>query len=102
MRAVAATGEVDLTMVSPIGLPPWPLSRSERYRRLDEMPERSESGGVPALHPRFTLIPKIGGDTNPARIAKALLPLARRLHAADPVDLVDAQVFLPDGPVTPI
>lgn len=102
MRAVTATGEVDLTMVSPIGLPPWPLSRSERYRKLGEMPEQSDSAGIPALHPRFTLIPKIGGDSNPGRIARALLPLARRLHAAKPFDVVDAQFFFPDGPAAAI
>jgi glycosyltransferase involved in cell wall biosynthesis len=102
MRAVMATGDVDLTMVNPVGLPPWPLSRSERYRKLDDMPDRSDSAGIPALHPRFTLIPKVGGDTNPVRIAKALLPLARRLHEAEPFDVVDAQFFFPDGPAAAI
>lgn len=102
MRAVTATGEVDLTMVSPIGLPPWPLSRSERYRKLGKMPEQSDCAGIPALHPRFTLIPKIGGDSNPGRIAQALLPLVRRLHAAKPFDVVDAQFFFPDGPTAAI
>lgn len=102
MRAVTATGEVELTMVNPIGLPPWPLSRSERYRKLDEMPAESETAGIPVLHPRFTLIPKVGGDTNPARIARALMPLARRLHAEKPFDVVDAQFFFPDGPAAAI
>ena len=35
---------------------------------------------------------------NPALIARAVLPLARRLHAERPFDLVDAQFFYPDGP----
>lgn len=98
MRGVAATGEVDLTMVSPIGVPPWPLSRSPRYRKLEELPAESDCDGIRVLHPRFTLIPKLGGDSNPARIAKAVLPLARDLHARQPFDVVDAQFFFPDGP----
>jgi teichuronic acid biosynthesis glycosyltransferase TuaC len=98
MRAVAATGDAAVTMINPVGLPPWPLSRSERYRKLDEIPDQSDCAGIPVLHPRFTLIPKIGGDTNPGRIAKALLPLVRKLHAAEPFDVVDAQFFFPDGP----
>lgn len=102
MRAVVAMGDVALTMINPVGLPPWPLSRSERYRKLDEMPGESDCAGIPVLHPRFTLIPKVGGDTNPARIAKTLLPLARRLHAAEPFDMVDAQFFFPDGPAAAI
>lgn len=102
MRAVAAAGEVELTMVNPIGLPPWPLSRSERYRKLDATPEQSDFDGIAVLHPRFRLIPKIGGDTNPARIANALLPLVRRLHERNRFDLVDAQFFFPDGPAAAI
>ncbi len=102
MCAVAAGGEVDLTMVNPIGMPPWPLSRSERYRRLGETPLQSDSLGIPVLHPRFRLIPKLGGDTNPARIARALLPMVRKHHAHQPFDLVDAQFFFPDGPAAAI
>ncbi|RZK01215.1 MAG: glycosyltransferase family 4 protein [Novosphingobium sp.] len=98
MRGVAATGDVDLTMVSPIGVPPWPLSRSARYRKLEELPAESDCDGIRVLHPRFTLIPKLGGDSNPARIAKAVLPLVRDLHAQAPFDVVDAQFFFPDGP----
>ena len=50
------------------------------------------------LRPRFRLIPGIGARFNAAAEAKAVLPLARRLHAEQPFDLVDAQFFYPDGP----
>ncbi len=50
----------------------------------------------------FRLLPKIGGRLNPGLIAKAVLPLARRLHADHPFDLVDAQFFYPDGPAAMI
>jgi teichuronic acid biosynthesis glycosyltransferase TuaC len=102
MRAVAARGDVDLTVMSPIGLPPWPLSRAEPYARLRTIPRTSDAAGLPAHYPRFTLVPKIGGDSNPGRIARAVLPLVRRLHAARPFDLVDAQFFFPDGPAAAI
>ncbi|MEO1489225.1 MAG: glycosyltransferase, partial [Pseudomonadota bacterium] len=42
--------------------------------------------------------PKIGGRRNAAAIARAVLPLARRLHTEQPFDLIDAQFFFPDGP----
>ncbi|GGC09873.1 glycosyl transferase family 1 [Novosphingobium endophyticum] len=102
MRAVAAGGEVDLTMVSPIGLPPWPLSTREPYVRLKDIPEVSDAVGIKVYYPRFTLIPMVGGDSNPGRIARAVLPLARCLHEVRPFDLVDAQFFFPDGPAAAI
>lgn len=102
MRAVAARCEVDLTMVSPIGVPPWPLSTRAPYARLKDIPEVSDAVGIKVHYPKFTLIPKIGGDSNPARIAAAVLPLARRLHAEQPYDLIDAQFFFPDGPAAAI
>ena len=97
MRALAARS-VDLVMVNPIGLPPWPLSSREPYAGLRGIGPTSLVGDLTVHHPRFTLIPRIGGDSNPRRIARAVLPLARRLHAEKPFDLVDAQFFFPDGP----
>jgi glycosyltransferase involved in cell wall biosynthesis len=100
MRAVSALADsgVDLTMINPIGLPPWPLRLREPYRRLGTCPATSALGGLTVHHPRFRLLPVIGGDSNPGRIVRAVLPLARRLHAAQPFDLIDAQFFFPDGP----
>ncbi|MBH0112762.1 glycosyltransferase [Novosphingobium sp. YJ-S2-02] len=102
MRAVAARGDVDLTMISPLGIPPWPLSLREPYASLAKVEDISDVAGIRTHYPRFTTIPMIGGDSNPARIAKAVLPLVRRLHAEKPFDLVDAQFFFPDGPVAAI
>ncbi len=102
MRAIVARSDVDLTMVSPIGMPPWPLSLKQPYARWRSIPRRSDVVGLNVHYPRFTLFPKIGGDSNPARIAEAVLPLARRLHAEQPFDMVDAQFFFPDGPAAAI
>ena len=98
MRAVAARGDVELTMVSPIGIPPWPLSRRAPYSALRNIPARDEVIGLEVHYPRFRTIPGIGADTNPGRIVRAVLPLVRKLHAAEPFDLVDASFFFPDGP----
>ena len=98
MRAVAARGDVDLVMINPLGIPPWPLSRREPYCSLAVNPPTSELNGITVHYPRFLVIPLIGGDRNPERIARAVMPLVRRLHAEQPFDLIDAQFFFPDGP----
>ena len=98
MRAAAAVDDIDLTVISPIGIPPWPLRLKQPYRRLSKMAEISDISGVATHYPRFTLIPRIGGDSNPARIVKAIAPLVRKLHAQRPFDLIDASFFFPDGP----
>jgi len=98
MRTVAQTGSIDLVMINPIGVPPWPLSTREPYRTLATCPAQSELGGITVHHPRVTLIPVVGGDSNPGRIVRAVWPLVCRLHAERPFDLIDAQFFFPDGP----
>jgi glycosyltransferase involved in cell wall biosynthesis len=102
MRAVVQRGDVDLTMISPVGMPPWPLSLKDAYARLRAIPVETDAIGLPVRYPRFTLIPKLGGDSNPQRIARAVLPIARKLHREQPFDLVDAQFFFPDGPAAAI
>ncbi|MDE2403938.1 MAG: glycosyltransferase [Sphingomonadales bacterium] len=98
MAAVAARGDCDLTIVNPLGIPPWPLSRRAPYAALAGCPAMSGLAGLAVHHPRFTVVPVVGGDSNPARLARAVLPLARRLHDERRFDLVDAQFFFPDGP----
>lgn len=95
MNALAARGDWDVTVINPIGLPPLPL---KRYAPLRAIPQVEQQGAVTVHHPRFTLIPGLSGPINPALIAHAVLPLAKRLHAEQPFDMVDAQFFYPDGP----
>lgn len=97
MQAVVKRGDVDLTLVNPIGLPPFPLSLHSRYRALLDLPAQELLGGVTVLRPRFGLLPLVGARFNAGAIVRAVLPLARRLHAEQPFDLVDAQFFHPDG-----
>ena len=98
MRAVVERGDTDLVIVNPIGLPPWPLVQREHYRTLASCPPTSPLAAATVHHPRFRTLPLLGADRNPARIAGAVLPLVRRLHAKCPFDVVDSQFFFPDGP----
>ena len=95
MQALAARGDWDVTVINPIGMPPVPM---KRYAALKAMPESEQQGPVTIHHPRFLLVPGLSGPVNPALIAHAVLPLAKRLHAERPFDMIDAQFFYPDGP----
>lgn len=95
MQALAARGDWDVTVVNPVGIPPVPM---KRYAALREIPEVEQQGAVTVHHPRFLLVPGLSGPINPMLIAHAVLPLAKRLHAEQPFDMVDAQFFYPDGP----
>lgn len=95
LEALAKRGDWRVTLVNPIGLPPLALGR---YRPLAELAPVSVENGVTIHRPNFTLIPRIGARRNAAAIARAALPLVKRIHAATPIDVLDAQFFFPDGP----
>ena len=80
--ALAARGDVDLTVICPVA----------------RQKARGGARAYPVHYVKFTAIPKIGARWSPGRIARAVIPLARKLHAERPFDLVDAQFFYPDGP----
>lgn len=95
---LASRPATDVTVVNPVGIPPWPLSRLGPYRKSRTLTEHETWRGLDVHRPRFTLVPKIGGKGNPRRIAEALLPLVRELHKQAPFDVIDAEFFYPDGP----
>lgn len=94
LRALAAQPGIDLTVVAPVGLPPFPLSLHKRYRALRNLPHAEQWNGLTVLRPRFTLIPRYGARLNPAQVARAILSSVRGRR----FDVVDAQFFYPDGP----
>ena len=103
LETLARRGDWEVTVINPIGLPPLPAAlQPARYAALAASPLIETPDGahrsVTVHRPRFALIPGMSGWLNPALITRAVLPLARRLHAETPFDLVDAQFFYPDGP----
>ena len=94
MEGLAGRGNWDVTVINPIGIPPITLGR---YAKLGGALGSADEHGVHVHRVRFGLIPRLA-RRNPAAIVRAVLPLARRLHAELEFDLVDAQFFYPDGP----
>lgn len=97
-HALAAVRDFAVTVINPVGIAPWPLRLLGGQSVLRNLPLEEEWGGLEVYRPHFTALPVIGGRLNPGMIARAVLPLAKKLHAETPFDLIDAEFFYPDGP----
>ena len=98
MEALAARGDWEVTVINPIGLPPFPFHALGRYKPLAAIPRLETVGAIKVHHVPFPLIPRLSSRLHPWAITRAVLPLARQLHAEEPFDHVDGQFFFPDGP----
>jgi teichuronic acid biosynthesis glycosyltransferase TuaC len=97
-RALAAQPEVEVEVVAPIGVPPWPLSLYPHYAPLRALPLSETVDGLVIHRPRYRVWPGFGQAGTAARMAAALLPLLRAIRRRFPFDVIDAEFFWPDGP----
>jgi teichuronic acid biosynthesis glycosyltransferase TuaC len=95
--ALAARADVEMRIVAPIGIPPWPLSLHPRYRVFDGVPAQENWKGLSVFRPRFWHIPLTSGRFDARLMARALLPLCREIQRDFPFDMIDAGFFFPDG-----
>jgi len=97
-RGLAGFSDVEVQVVAPLGVPPWPLRKLARYRTLDTLPEHETWRGLDVRRPRFLDLPAIGGRFHAQLLAHALVPLLERIRRDFAFDLIDAEFFFPDGP----
>lgn len=95
---LAAHPDVELRVVAPIGLPPWPLSRHPRYAALAALPAQEAWKGVAVWRPRFPTLPGTGGRFHVGALTRRLVPLLTEIRRNFPFDAIDAEFFFPDGP----
>lgn len=95
---LAAHPGVELKLVAPLGLPPWPLSRRGHYRALAALPRHEDWKGVETWRPHFLNLPGTAGRLHVAMLERALIPLLERIRARFAFDVIDASFFFPDGP----
>lgn len=98
LRHLVASGEVEARVVAPV---PWfPLRAGVfgRYATFARTPRAEERHGLPVLHPRYLVLPRVGWTSVPGRLARAGLRAARALQREGfDCDLIDAHYFFPDG-----
>ena len=96
-HALAALPEVEVQVVSPVGLPPWPLSLHPHFSGPRRLPERETLNGISVHRPRFRSLPGPLRRRNGKAMAEALIPFLRELRKSFEFDAVDAEFFWPDG-----
>lgn len=98
LRKLVASGQVQARVVAPV---PWFPFRSERfgdYGRFARAPETEERHGLKVVHPRYLLLPRVGMNLAPWFLARAALPVLKRIRAEGfDFDAIDAHYFYPDG-----
>ncbi len=95
---LAAHPGVELKVVAPIGIPPWPLSRHPRYRGFAAVPDHETWTGLDILRPRFANWPATAGRFHAQHLVRCLIPLLADLRRDFAFDVIDAEFFFPDGP----
>ena len=90
--------DVQLRVVAPIGMPPWPLSHLQHYRASRDVVRFEQWRGLDIYRPRFSHIPGAAGRFDGASMARALMPLLTKIRRDFPFDIIDAEFFFPDGP----
>ncbi len=98
-RELASRPDVEVTVIAPVGVPPWPLSLHPRYKGLNRVFLHEHVHGLDIFRPRFPILPAIGGRWNPALMTWAIKGLAKQLDEEREFDVIDASFFYPDGPV---
>lgn len=95
---LAARPDVDLRVVAPVGVPPFPLSMMSKYAPLRALAAQETWKGVETLRPRFPLLPAVGWRFNVGLVAKVVQGSLHQLRAEGFVpDVIDAEFFFPDG-----
>ncbi|MEO5937861.1 MAG: glycosyltransferase [Sphingomonas sp.] len=95
---LAAHPDVELRVVAPVGLPPFPLSRRGRHAALAKLPLGEQWKGIDVYRPHFLAMPGTAGRFFTASLAQALGPLLANLRRDFAFDVIDASFFFPDGP----
>lgn len=98
--ALAERADVEVRIVAPRGLPPFPLDRLPRYRALAKLPAREDWKGLDVHRPRFRNYPATGGRFHARALADAVTPLLRDVRSGFPFDIIAAEFFFPDGVAT--
>lgn len=98
LRQLLKSEQVETKVIAPIPSFPFKFGPFKRYAAQDIVPEFEVLNEINIYHPRYTVIPKIGQNLAPKKMAAAALPVIKKLIANGfDFDIIDAHYFFPDG-----
>jgi teichuronic acid biosynthesis glycosyltransferase TuaC len=100
IAALAQIDGVNVRVVAPVPYFPKLLQSSAippRWRRMARIADREMVAGIETFHPRHFVTPKVGMTFYSRCMARGAENLLRRLHAEQPITLIDAHYVYPDG-----
>mgnify|MGYP001547639783 CR=1 FL=1 len=98
LRQLLKSDQVETKVIAPIPSFPIKFGPFKRYAKLDAVPKREMYNSVDVYHPRYTIIPKIGQNLTPKKMAESALPIIHEIiNSGFDFDLIDAHYFFPDG-----
>jgi teichuronic acid biosynthesis glycosyltransferase TuaC len=98
LRHLVSSGEAASMVVAPVPWFPFEQPMFGRYAAFARVPREELRHGIPVLHPRYPLLPKLGMPSAPVLMYAALrAPVAKILKSRFLFDLIDAHYFYPDG-----
>jgi glycosyltransferase involved in cell wall biosynthesis len=98
LRHLVASGQVESRVVAPVPWFPLTHERFGSYAKMARAPREEIRHGIPVLHPRYPVLPKVGMNVAPVFLAQAVKPaIGRLIDEGFDFDLIDAHYFYPDG-----
>jgi teichuronic acid biosynthesis glycosyltransferase TuaC len=98
LRGLLRSGEAASMVVAPVPWFPFDKPMFGRYGAFARVPREELRHGIPVLHPRYPLLPKLGMSSAPLLMYAGLRnALAEILRARFGFDLIDAHYVYPDG-----
>ena len=88
-----------VTVISPVGVPPMAEKLRPNLAALDQRtPQEDTVDGIPVFYPRFRTLGNRGEHLLGGKpMAEAALPIARKLHEAQPFDVIHAHMLPREG-----
>ena len=98
LRHQLATGDIEAKVIAPVPWFPFDHPFFGQYSTFARIPKEEVRIGVPVVHPRYLVPPKVGMHVVPFTMAQSSkASIGRLIDEGYDFDVIDAHYFYPDG-----